>query len=247
MEKSLSIREPLSINALIQLAGAASISRTEQIVILRKMLYANENNLPLSLAVTGGLFIASKTTNRVGMETKPLKNKIANDPNYHLEVVKSTDEICIMQLWRRASNLWPFQELYNQYQINDWIVIAKESFTMEDAKRIMLYKGAGKEQLASRDTYQNFGQEMLHYRCVTKIVSLYGDGIFTNPPSLPGDMADDGMIINGELVVIPTIQELSEQYGHEAVLEAFNEINSHDPVALQKWLNAEENNEKNDD
>jgi hypothetical protein len=237
-EKALAIQQ-MTVNDLITLANACSRSQVETAKIMRKMLYAHDNGLPLSLAVTGGLFIASEKTGAVGIESKPLKNRIANDPNYHIEVTKSDSTICEGDIYRRASYLWPYKIYGDSIQDGDWVKIGSTSFTIDDAKRIKMHDGGGFKPLADRDTYKNTPQQMLHYRWVQKIVSLYGDGIFGNPPQLPGEMNDDAIVIEGELVRTPTLQEIIEEYGHDAVLKAINETGDN-PAKIVQWLQENE-------
>ncbi len=207
--------------------------------IIKKMLYAVDNDYPLSLAVTGGLNIISG--NRVEVEAKPLKHRIAKDKNYHLQTIEATATTNTKHLYRRASDLWPFHLSDKDAKDGDWVKVGESTFTIDDAKKIII----NNKPLVNKDTYTNFPTRMLEYRNTMKIISLYGDGLFASPTYYAGEISNGGVvqddIIEGETV--PTLAELKAEYGDGLIVQWVMSGGDGDMLELQRWLEENEDDE----
>ena len=222
---------PLIQNMMLFMVENASVSKVEQSKYLKKLWFAYENGFNLSTAFTGGLFLANG--DKVEVEAKPLKHRIANDPNYHLKVVTQNAKECTMQMWRKASDLWPYQIYDKEAMQGDWIAIGETSWTQDDENRVMMYANGKLEPLSKRQVHINFPERMLHYRCVSKLISLYGDGIFGSPVYFSGEISQ------GQPVIIEqskdVIKKLVDKYGNDAVLDAMQSCDS-DIDAMVEYL-----------
>jgi len=206
--------------------------------MVKKMLYAIDNGYPLSLAVTGGLYIVAK--GKVEVEARPLKHRIAHDHNYHLQTIEAKPTTNTKHLYRRASDLWPFYLSDKDAVIGDWVKVGESTFTMADAKKIISDGKGGK--LGDKQTYNNFPARMLDYRNTMRIVSLYGDGLFASPTYYAGEISNGGIvqddIIEGvEVEPVIDLDKLVEKYDgdFEFVMQGMAAVGN-DTAALNAWL-----------
>ena len=71
----------------------AGQSQLERAKIAKHLLFCFENDLPLSLAVNGGLYTVN---NRVEVEGTVIRAQIRKHPNYDYVIETLTDKSCIM-------------------------------------------------------------------------------------------------------------------------------------------------------
>jgi hypothetical protein len=186
----------------------AGQSQLERAKIAKHLLFCFENDLPLSLAVNGGLYTVN---NRVEVEGTVIRAQIRKHPNYDYVIETLTDKSCIMViLENRPSRI----QLNNESEPGGWVDIGRVSYTWDDVKQ------AG---LETKDNYKKYPTDMLLNKCTSRAYKRYCPDIFMQSIYVTGEIKEDAniTIIDSETgEFLPTIDELIAEHGDDIVLEA---------------------------
>ena len=202
------------INGIVQ---SSIMSKPEQFVVTKKMLFAYESGLSLSTAVNGGLYCVK---DRIEVEGTVIRSKIDQLPNYHLKIDKSDNTGATLSLWRKAEIDWPFA-LYGDgnADVGDWVKLGEVSFGEEDAKRA---------DLSSKDTYKKYPADLYLNRATSRIYKRFMGWLFASPIYIRGEI--EGTDFNNDPNVVPsyvvesktTLNDLVTRFSPDAILNANN-------------------------
>jgi hypothetical protein len=198
---------PAVWDMLKSIAETTAMAKVEQAKIAKHLLFCLENELPLSLAVNGGLYTVN---NRVEVEGTVIRAQIRKHPDYDYIITRLDEkgaEIAIM---------FQGQEL------------GRAGFTEDDAK---------KADLMGKDNYKKFPTDMFLNRATSRAYKRYCPDIFMQSVYVRGEIqGNDPAVIEG--VIVPSIDDLIKEYGHDAVLSAAN-ASGGDLGAMAEWLEAQ--------
>lgn len=195
---------------LKDISETTAIAKSEQAKIAKHLLFCLENELPLSLAVNGGLYTVN---NRVEVEGTVIRAQIRKHPDYDYIITRLDDKGAEIAI------LFHGEEL------------GRAAFTEDDAKR------AG---LLGKENYEKYPIDMYLGRASSRGYKRFCPDIFMQSVYVRGEIqGQDVNIIEGQ--VLPTMQDLIDTYGHEAVLEAANATNG-DIGAMVEYLEANDEN-----
>ena len=215
MTNELAIRQDLTPgnwDMLKDIATFTAASASQESEKGKKLLFCFENNLPLSLAVidNSGLFFVN---GRMGVEGVIIRAQIIKHPHYSFKIIRLDNTGCEMEFY------------------NDDVLLGAASFTEEDAKLA---------DLLDKDNYKKYPSDMYINRATSRGYKWYLSDIFMQALYVRGEIdPNQDAIIDGELVQKPTLEELNNKYGTDAVLEAMNQT-AGDIDAVVEWL---QNNE----
>lgn len=175
MSNELAVRQqemtPAVWNMLKSIAETTAVAKMEQAKIAKHLLFCLENELPLSLAVNGGLYTVS---NRVEVEGTVIRAQIRKNPEYDYVITRLDEkgaEIAIM---------FQGQEL------------GRAAFTEEDAKQA---------DLLGKDNYRKFPTDMYLNRATSRAYKRYCPDIFMQSVYVRGEIqGHDADVIEGKVV-----------------------------------------------
>ena len=175
MSNELTVRQqemtPAVWDMLKSIAETTAIAKSEQAKIAKHLLFCLENELPLSLAVNGGLYTVN---NRVEVEGTVIRAQIRKHPDYDYIITRLDEkgaEIAIM---------FQGQEL------------GRASFTEEDAKQA---------DLLGKDNYKKFPTDMYLNRATSRAYKRYCPDIFMQSVYVRGEIqGHDTAVIEGQVV-----------------------------------------------
>ena len=198
------------INGIVQ---SSIMSKPEQFVVTKKMLFAYESGLSLSTAVNGGLYCVK---DRIEAEGTVIRSKIDQLPNYHLKIDQADNKGAVLTLWRKAETDWPFA-LYGDgnAKIGEWVKLGEVSFTEEDAKRAGLIN-SGKE------TYTKYPADMYLNRATSRLYKRLIPWLFASPIYIHGEIEGTDFI-EGEIVEYEpqlTLNDLVSRFSPDDILKA---------------------------
>ena len=210
MSNELTVRQqemtPAVWDMLKSIAETTAVAKSEQAKIAKHLLFCLENGLPLSLAVNGGLYTVN---NRVEVEGTVIRAQIRKHPDYDYIITRLDEEGAEITITFQGQEL------------------GRASFTEEDAKQA---------DLLSKDNYKKFPTDMYLNRATSRAYKRFCPNIFMQSVYVRGEIqGNDADIIEGTAVSVPTMQDLINEYGHDAVLQAINETNG-DMDAVTDWL-----------
>lgn len=202
------------INGIVQ---SSIMSKPEQFIVTKKMLFAYESGLSLSTAVNGGLYCVK---DRIEAEGTVIRSKIDQLPNYHLKIDRSDNEAAVLSLWRKAEADWPFA-LYGdgKGKVGDWVKLGEVSFTEEDAKRA---------DLLSKDTYKKYPADLYLNRATSRLYKRLIPWLFASPIYIHGEIEGtdfNGDFIEGKIVENQpqtTLNDLVNRFKPDDILTANN-------------------------
>jgi len=195
-----------------QMANDMAVANNEKAKIAQRLLFCLENDLPLSLAVNGGLYVVN---NRVEVEGNVIRAKIKSHPNYNYKIMRLDDTGCTLQA------------------IEDGEIIGEVTFEEEHARR------AG---LLTKDNWKYYPADLYLNRATSRLYKRFMPDLFFAPVYIHGEIerADvvDTYVIEGELADgdIPTLQELIDEFGAAEVLQATQELGSENPLRIRTHL-----------
>ena len=175
MSNELTVRQqemtPAVWDMLKSIAETTAVAKSEQAKIAKHLLFCLENELPLSLAVNGGLYTVN---NRVEVEGTVIRAQIRKHPDYDYIITRLDEkgaEIAIM---------FQGQEL------------GRASFTEEDAKQA---------DLLGKDNYKKFPTDMYLNRATSRAYKRYCPDIFMQSVYVRGEIqGHDTAVIEGQVV-----------------------------------------------
>ncbi len=220
-EKALITQRQITPDVWSMLGAIAETSATamaERQKIAKHLLFCYENELPLSLAVNGGLYTVK---NRVEVEGTVIRAQIRKHPDYNYEIRELNDEVCAIAITRDGEK------------------IGEASFTKEDAMAADLW---------NKDVWQKYPQDMLLNRATSRAYKRFCPDIFFMSVYVRGEIqGSESDVIEGEVVnSTPSMDDLITDYGHELVLKAMQE-NGGDILAASEWLKNNNPNHENFD
>jgi hypothetical protein len=186
----------------------AGQSQLERAKIAKHLLFCFENDLPLSLAVNGGLYTVN---NRVEVEGTVIRAQIKKHPDYDYCIDELTEEKCIMSI---ISFTPPYLQSNAKFVENKGWVLGQVEYSWDDVKR------AG---LNDKDNYKKYPIDMLLNKCTSRAYKRYCPDIFMQSIYITGELEIDAdiTIIDGETEeILPTFDELIAEHGNDVVLEA---------------------------
>ena len=225
MNNELTVRQqemtPAVWGMLKDIAETTAVAKSEQAKIAKHLLFCLENELPLSLAVNGGLYTVN---NRVEVEGTVIRAQIRKHPDYDYKITRLDDKGCEIAIFEFIPHKIM---LNNESEMNGWELLGSASFTEEDAKQA---------DLLGKDNYKKFPTDMYLNRATSRAYKRFCPNIFMQSVYVRGEIqGNDADIIEGTAVSVPTMQDLINEYGHDAVLQAINETNG-DMDAVTDWL-----------
>ena len=175
MNNELTVRQqemtPAVWGMLKDIAETTAVAKSEQAKIAKHLLFCLENELPLSLAVNGGLYTVN---NRVEVEGTVIRAQIRKHPEYDYVITRLDEkgaEIAIM---------FQGQEL------------GRASFTEEDAKQA---------DLLGKDNYKKFPTDMYLNRATSRAYKRFCPDIFMQSVYVRGEIqGHDAAVIEGQVV-----------------------------------------------
>lgn len=175
MANDLAVRQqemtPAVWNMLKSIAETTAVAKMEQAKIAKHLLFCLENELPLSLAVNGGIYTVN---GRVEVEGTVIRAQIRKHPEYDYVIIRLDEkgaEIAIM---------FQGQEL------------GRAAFTEEDAKQA---------DLLSKDNYRKFPTDMYLNRATSRAYKRYCPDIFMQSVYVSGEIqGHDAAVIEGQIV-----------------------------------------------
>lgn len=197
---------------LSEIAQSSTVSQVDRAKIIKKMLFCYENDLPLSLAVSGGLY---EVNGRMEVEGTVIRAQIRKHPNYDYAITRLDDKGCELTIFYNGDAL------------------GTASFTIDDAKRVIINKQGDK--LSDKDNYRNYPADMFLNRATSRAYKRFCPDIFFQSVYVRGELANEYQVVEQT-----TIQSLTDQHGHDKVLEAM-QATSGDIDAMAIWL--EENSD----
>lgn len=199
---------PANWDLIKSIAETTAIAKSEQSKIAKHLLFCFENDLPLSLAVNGGLYTVN---GRVEVEGTVIRAQIRKHPDYDYVIVKLDEMECIIEIGKREKiETGP---LNIRYETN---TIGQVSFTIEDAKQAGLIK--------PDSAWSKYPTDMLLNRATSRAYKRFCPDIFMQSIYVRGEIGSDPAIVtvDADGVILPTIQEMIADKGHDIVLEAMN-------------------------
>jgi hypothetical protein len=195
-EKALAIQREMTPAIWQMISGiveATSRGQMEKVVTAQKMLFCYENDLPLNLAVNGGLYVVK---NRLEVEGNVIRAQLRRHPEYDYRIDKLDNTGCTMTITRSGTD------------------VGTVSFNQDDAKLAGLLKG--------KENWEKYPADMYLNRATSRAYKRFAPDIFYNAVYVRGEMneQDDPFIVDADGEIMPTIQELIDLYGNDAVLEA---------------------------
>ena len=226
MNNELTVRQqemtPAVWGMLKDIAETTAIAKSEQAKIAKHLLFCLENELPLSLAVNGGLYTVN---NRVEVEGTVIRAQIRKHSDYDYKITRLDDKGCEIAIYTWVQVPENFEELELDERLG--YELGRASFTEEDAKQA---------DLLGKDNYKKFPTDMYLNRATSRAYKRFCPNIFMQSVYVRGEIqGNDADIIEGTAVSVPTMQDLINEYGHDAVLQAINETNG-DMDAVTDWL-----------
>lgn len=191
------------IHSMIEMSEQSGIKRME---LVKKCLFAYENNLGLSTAFNGGIY---SVNGRIEAEGNVIRAKIDSLPDRHIEVIKLDGKGCTLAYWRKASNDWPYTLYDDKAKPGEWVRMGEASFTEDDAKQAELSKG---------DNYKKYPVDMYFNRATSRIYKRFDAGLFNSPTYIRGEI--QGHDLNVGLSVQQRVKQLADEYGMNEVLAA---------------------------
>ena len=162
---------PSNWQMLTAIAETSATGTMERQKIAKQLLFCYENELPLSLAVNGGLYTVK---NRVEVEGTVIRAQIRKHPDYDYKVATLEDEVCEIEIYY------------------DGELIGVASFTKEDAELAGLW---------GKDVWAKYPQDMLLNRATSRAYKRFCPDIFFQSVYVRGEISgDDPTIIEGETV-----------------------------------------------
>lgn len=158
---------PVVWQMLSEIAQASTVSQTERAKIVQKMLFCYENGLPLSLAVSGGLYVVN---NRMEVEGTVIRAQIRKHPRYDYVIHELDDQGCAITITR------------------DDQPVGMAEFTEQDAKQAGLLGKAGPWQQYPADMYLN--------RATSRAYKRFCPDIFFQSVYVRGEINGDDMVID---------------------------------------------------
>jgi hypothetical protein len=197
---------PADLGMLKSIAEITSQARSEQIKIAKHLIFCYENNLPLSLAVNGGLYTVN---GRVEVEGTVIRGQIRKSPDYDYKIVTLTDKECtiaIETLVNESNGIMPKYE---------WQEIGQASFTIEDAKQAGLIK--------PNSPWEKYPTDMLLNRATSRAYKRFCPDIFMQSVYVNGEISNQPKVttIDSDGVIVPTIDEMMRD-NPQGVLDAMN-------------------------
>jgi len=191
---------------------------TERAKIAKHLLFCFENDLPLSLAVNGGLYTVN---GRVEVEGTVIRAQIRKHPDYDYHIEKLTDKECIITILGKTE-LLEYDENKNfvkKLDVVKMVEIGKASFTWDDVK------AAG---LQDKENYKKYPIDMLLNRATSRAYKRFCPDIFMQSVYVSGEMSNQSEVVTidqdtGE--ISPTWESLIAKYDPDNVLEASSKTN----------------------
>lgn len=157
----LTVRQEITPMTWHMLAGIAESSATGQIErqkVVRHLLFCFENQLPLSLAVNGGLYTVN---GRVEVEGTVIRAQIRKHPHYDYTIDRLDDTGCTMTI------------------TYDGELLGSVTFDSNDAKQA---------KLTTKDNWQNYAPDMYLARATSRAYKRYCPDIFFQSVYVRGEI-----------------------------------------------------------
>jgi len=156
---------------LKDIAETTAIAKSEQSKIAKHLLFCLENELPLSLAVNGGLYTVN---NRVEVEGTVIRAQIRKHPDYDYVITRLDDKGAELAIMFGSEEL------------------GRASFTYEDAKQA---------DLLGKDNYKKFPTDMYLNRATSRAYKRFCPDIFMQSVYVRGEIqGHDADVIEGQTV-----------------------------------------------
>lgn len=152
---------------LSEIAQSSTVSQVERTKIIKKMLFCFENQLPLSVAVNGGLYVVG---DRLEAEGTVIRAQIRKHPHYDYRIDRLDDKGCTMTA------------------LCDGEEIGSVTFDESDAK---------KADLLGKDGYKKYPTDLYLGRATSRLFKRLLPDIFFHSVYVRGEVSnDEPMIIN---------------------------------------------------
>ncbi len=210
-EKALTIQREVTpeiwqmINSIVVISAGGS--QVKQAQYARRILFAYENNLPLSAGISGGVFVVNE---KIEVEGIIWRSKIKQHPTYDYKIHELTNEHCTMIAYNNGEE------------------IGRVTYDKEDAKTA---------KLLSKDNWEKHPKDMYLNKASARLGRYFMPDLFNMPVYVRGEIQgqDNPFVIDAGGEIVPTMQELIDIYGHDVVLNAINAVGD-EPGKMAQWL-----------
>jgi len=197
------------------IVSTTATATSERAKMAKQLLFCYECSLPLSLAFNGGLYTVN---NRVEVEGTVIRAQIRNNAYYDYAITRQDDKGATIQILRNGE------------------LIGEATFEETHAKR------AG---LLGKENWKNFPEDMYLARATSRAYKRFCPDIFNQPVYVRGEISGDNHVIEGEVIQTKTMQELIDEYGATAVLNASGATEGN-MYEMEQWLQANQGDEGDD-
>jgi len=190
---------------LSEIIQSGTNSQLERALAIQKALFCYENELPISLAFSGGIYVVK---GRIEAEGSVIRARINALPNYDYQIKDHSREGCTVEVSRLIDG--------------EWQVLGEAAFTKDDAERAGLIKKDG--------AYEKYPREMYLNRATARAYKWFCPEIFFQSIYITGELSPD--TYTGDDLL--TLDVLLETYTHEQVLEAMEGVIPSTPEEVQE-------------
>ena len=224
---------PANWQMLSAIAESTAMAKSEQVKVAKHLLFCFENQLPLSLAVNGGLYTVK---NRVEVEGTVIRAQIRKSPDYDYKIITLTDKECTIEIGKLEQEylIELSEDLKTQISTRPidkyaYVTIGQASFTIEDAKQAGLIK--------PDSPWEKYPTDMLLNRATSRAYKRLCPDIFMQSVYVRGEISDNALIdvIDVDGVIMPTIDEMMRD-DPNGVLDAMNNTDG-SQQAVYEYLN----------
>ena len=209
---------PANWQMIQAIAETTAMARSEQAKIAKHLLFCFENELPLSLAVNGGLYTVN---GRVEVEGTVIRAQIRKHPAYDYVIKSLNEKECIIEIGKRETINFEALEY-------EWNTIGQVSFTWDDVIAA---------DLQNKENYKKYPADMLLNRATSRAYKRFCPDIFMQSVYVNGEISNEPEIttIDSDGVIIPSINEMIAE-NPDGVLDALNNTDG-SQRAVYEYLN----------
>jgi hypothetical protein len=196
---------PANWQMIQAIAETTAMARSEQAKIAKHLIFCYENDLPLSLAVNGGLYTVN---GRVEVEGTVIRGQIRKHPDYDYKIITLNEKECVIEIGEFVPE---DGKLLSKYKYS---AIGQASFTWDD----VIVAG-----LQDKENYKKYPTDMLLNRATSRAYKRFCPDIFMQSVYVNGEISNQPKVttIDSDGVIVPTIDEMMRD-NPQGVLDAMN-------------------------
>lgn len=189
---------PTILDMLLAVVDSSEKMEVKKAELVKKVIFAYENNLPISTALNGGLYVVN---GRLTVEGNVIAAQIKRHPDYDYAIKDHDNSGCTIEIYKNGE------------------LVGSARFDEDDAKLA---------KLLAKDTYKSFPREMYFNKAMSRAFKWFCPEIFSNSVYVHGEIEGDLATLNGGediyegeiLAPADAFNSLCEQYGHDTVFNA---------------------------